>query len=65
MYNNGLKHVHQLFEEGEYKTSAKVWEQYKLTKLRYNSLKVALPSQWKNYFKDNIESVYAYLSIQL
>ena len=50
VYQKGLVYVHQLFENLEFKSAQTVWEEYGLTVLRYNSLKVALPKQWKDFF---------------
>ena len=50
VYVRGLKYVYQLFEGMKFKTEEAVWRQYGLTKLRYNSLKVSLPVDWKQYF---------------
>ena len=46
----GLMFVHQLFEDMKYKSEELVFEQYGLTVLRYNSLKTAIPKEWKNFF---------------
>ena len=57
VYKRGLKYVYQLFQNKRYKSYDEVWYQYGLTKLRYNSLKAAMPIDWKEYFqtKDLIE----------
>ena len=49
-YKRGLLYVHQLYENQKFKSEQKVWEQYGLTTLRYNSLKVALPTGLKSFF---------------
>ena len=57
-YLNGLKYVHQLFEHMEFKSSQQVWREFGLTKLRYNSLKMAIPTDWKKYFMQNPKGTY-------
>ena len=49
-YLRNLLYVYQLFEDGRYKTDEKVWEEFGLTKLRFNSLKTILPRGWKDCF---------------
>ena len=62
MWNDALErqltYVHQLFEEGSYKTDHQVWTQYGLTKLRFNSLKAAIPKEWKEYFQHHTKTQY-------
>ena len=53
VYQNGLKFVYQLFDNHEFKSNKQVWDEFKLTRLRFNSLKVALPRAWKQYFCEN------------
>ena len=48
--SKGLKYVHQLFLQGSFKTDQQMIEQFGLTKLRYNGLKMAIPQDWKNFF---------------
>ena len=50
VYDRGLKYVHQLFGDMEYKPYDQMREEFGLTELRYNSLKSALPVDWKNFF---------------
>ena len=50
--NNGLLYVHQLFKDRKFKSKEQVMNQYGLTTLRYNSLKTALPLEWKKYFME-------------
>ena len=54
----GLKYVHQLFRYKEYKSDQQVWEEYGLTKLRFNSLKKAIPSTWKTFFLSDEKVLY-------
>ena len=58
VYEKGLKYVYQLFELCSFVEDQKVFEQYGLTKLRFNSLKVAIPSEWKSYFCQNSRAQY-------
>ena len=50
VHNKGLIYVHQLFHSQEYKSAEQVYREYGLTVLRYNSLKAALPKEWKDFF---------------
>ena len=49
-YDRGLRFVHQLFEEGGYKSLVKIQEEFGISVLRYNSLKAAVPREWRNFF---------------
>ena len=51
-YLAGLKYVHQLFDRGEFKTCEQINQEYGLSVMRYNSLKVAIPAEWKDFFKE-------------
>ena len=50
IFRNNLMYVYQLFQGGKYKSFQLVKEQYGLTKIRYNQLKSAIPSEWKAFF---------------
>ena len=50
VYLRGLKYVYQLFSGMEYKSDQQVEQEFGLTKLRFNSLKVAIPKEWKQFF---------------
>ena len=50
VYRKGLVYVYQLYEGMEMKSFEKVWEEFRLSKLRYNSINEALPKIWKEYF---------------
>ena len=52
-YNRGLRYTYQLFENMEFKSQEQVAQEYGLTKMRYNSLKMALPKEWKDYFQQH------------
>ena len=54
----GLLYVHQLFTGMCFKPDEQVFDEFGLTKLRYNSLKVAIPKTWKSYFMTNPKEVY-------
>ena len=49
-YKKGLKYVHQLFHNLEYKDEVQIRNEYGISVLRYNSLKAAIPAQWKLFF---------------
>ena len=53
VYEKGLRYVYQLFENRKFKSFRQVQEQYGLTVLRYNSLKAAIPKDWKIFFEEN------------
>ena len=52
-YQKGLVYVYQLFEQGDFKTDEKIYLEYGLTSLRYNSLKTSIPMEWKIFCKEN------------
>ena len=58
VYMKGLKFVHQLFCDREFKTHEQVWDEFGLTKLRYNSLKMAIPKYLKVYFTTNGKGIF-------
>ena len=51
VYRSGLKYVYQLFSDLDFKTEEQVWTEYGLSRLRYNSLKTAIPREWRDYFR--------------
>ena len=57
MFQKGLKFVHQLFKDGEFITFEEANEVYGLSKLRFNSLKVSIPQNWKDFFYQKRESI--------
>ena len=61
-YKKGLKYVAQLFENQQYKSDKEVWDEFGLTKLRYNSIKAAMPADYKNYFVNNPVMAYTPVS---
>ena len=56
--SNGLKYVHQLFRECTFKSFENIQEEFGLSKLRYNSLKMAIPQDWKNFFQQKHKEEY-------
>ena len=54
----GLEYVHQLFQELKFKEDKQLIEQYGLTKLRINSLKAAIPQDWKRFFTSTHKQQY-------
>ena len=57
-YTKGLKYVHQLFDNRTFKTFQQMKNQYHLTMMNYNSLKSAIPQEWKDYFQEYDKSCY-------
>ena len=55
----GLLYVHQLFLQGNYKPEKLLYEQYGLTTLRYNSIKAAMPKEWKVFFMENPHQTFS------
>ena len=49
-YKQGLRFVHQLFEDRQFKPDETIWQEFHLNTLRYNSLKAAIPKEWKEFF---------------
>ena len=58
MLEKGLIFVEQLFKQERFKTEEEMKEEFGLTTLRYNSLKSAIPSEWKTFFCSTPKSVY-------
>ena len=53
VHERGLKYVHQLFKDQNYKSEQEVLQEYGLTQLRFNSLKSAIPADIKEFFQKN------------
>ena len=53
IYRKGLLYVSQLFKEGTYKSEEEVQQEFGLSVMRFNSLKVAIPKEWKEFFCQN------------
>ena len=58
VHRKGLYYVHQLYENRSFKTHELVYQEFGLSKLRYNSLKLAIPKAWKEYFGTYEKSQY-------
>ena len=56
--SKGLMYIHQLYEKQCLKSYEQVWQEFSLTKLRYNSLKVAIPRAWRDFFSQNAKIEY-------
>ena len=50
VHHAGLLYIHQLYEDQKLKSDERVWQEFRLTKLRYNSLKTSIPIEWKSFF---------------
>ena len=48
----GLLFVHQLFRDGKLKSHEEIQDEYGLGVMRFNSLKAALPQNWKIFFEN-------------
>ena len=57
-YERGLKYVHQLFSHGEFKSQDQMTQEFGLTVLRYNSLKSAIPKEYKLFFKERTAGTF-------
>ena len=57
-YRKGLKYIHQLFNKQEFKSFQEIYEQFGLSKLRYNSLKSAIPVETRKFFSEHFTSEY-------
>ena len=57
-YQAGLLYVHQLFQNCRFKTEGMILEEFGISTLRYNSLKSALPREWKQYFLNTQKQCY-------
>ena len=49
-YKNGLKYVYQLFSSCEWKSEKAIYDEFKLSVLRYNGIKKAIPGEWRDFF---------------
>ena len=49
-HSKGLFYVHQLFENKSFITSQQAFERYGLTCLCLNTLKIAVPKEWREFF---------------
>ena len=58
IFQHGLLYVHQLFQNGDYKTQEQVLQEFQLTTMKYNSIKTAIPKEWKEFFCQTEKSCY-------
>ena len=52
-YERGLTHVYQMFEAGHFRTDLELQNMYGLSVMRINSLKKAIPKEWRDFFCKN------------
>ena len=57
-YNKGLKYVYQLFTREGFKREDLVQQEFGLSTLHFNSLKVAIPKEWITFFTSTPPSVF-------
>ena len=57
-YQKGLMYVHQLFQDQHLKSEQQIQQEFGITTLRYNSLKVSIPNWMKEYFLETPKEVY-------
>ena len=53
-----MKYVYQLFDQGHFKSVNRVSIEFGITVLQYNSLKYAIPLEWKEFFKQNAPQTF-------
>ena len=58
IYDKGLIYVHQLFKDQQFREYDDLYRTFGLTSLRYNTLKAAIPSSWKIFFKESNKLQY-------
>ena len=58
IYRRGLTYVHQLFVDGGFKTDVQMQNEFGLNTLRYNTLKVAIPKKFVDFFKLNQQAAF-------
>ena len=54
-----LLYIHQLFENKDFKTEQQVLQEFNLNTIRYNSIKMAIPKEWKTFFTTVSRQVYS------
>ena len=57
-FQKGLVYVHQLFENGNFKSQMGIFEEFGISIMRYNSLKSALSSEWIDFFSTHHKLSY-------
>ena len=60
-YDKGLIYIYQLFDTKGYKPYEMIETDFGLSQIRYNSLKAAIPMDWKEYFTER--SKYCFLPL--
>ena len=58
VHKKGLLFVHQLFNNQQFKSAQMVLEEFGLSQLRFNSLKMAIPKDWKEFFLNNSKDTF-------
>ena len=58
IFDSGLVYVYQLFDHKEFKTDEQVRSEFGLSRIRYNSIKAAIPREWKLFFRENPTSTF-------
>ena len=58
-YCRGLKYAFQLFENCSFKTADQMYNEYGISEMRFNSLKSAVPKDWKCFFTSNPRCTYS------
>ena len=59
VYQQGLVFIHQLFEKGKMKTFDKLKSEFGLNQLRTNSLKTAIPKDFKQFFCSLTQTIFS------
>ena len=57
-FQRGLKYVYQLFDKGNFKAQEQLYQEFGVSMLRHNSLKLAIPGKWKAFFMETQVSEY-------
>ena len=57
-FHKGLLYVHQLFENQGFLTDLEAQEKYGLSVMSFNSLKAAIPGEWRNFFMSTSKYLY-------
>ena len=58
-YRKGLKFVHQLFQNMEYISEERAQRDFGLTQMNFNSIKAAMPKEWKDFFTTHPKLCYS------
>ena len=58
LYQKGLIYLHDLFQNRRFKEFEELKQQYGITILRFNSLKAAIPKDWKTFFFSHEKSEF-------